>query len=115
MIPTRFTVTVRELVEGPDDAHGNPTVSWAEDVWQVHGIAPGAMSDPDDQNRDKSLIAWTVYGPRAGGYPRSPRAEIRLPGISTWFPVNGTPDDWTMGPWLHEFAGLSVALLKVEG
>lgn len=116
MIPTPFTVTVREWAPtGVDDEHGNPIADWFSALWQVHGIAPGAMQDTDDQNRDKSIIAWTVYGPMRGGYPRTPRAEIMLPGGAVWYPVDGMPDDWTRGPWDHPFAGLSVALRRVEG
>ena len=40
---------------------------WDNDTWTVRGIAPGAMEEPDNSNRDLSLIEWTVY---ADGLPR---------------------------------------------
>ena len=111
-LPTPYSLPVREPVAGPDDDFGNPTTSWTERTWDVHGIAPGASSEPDQPNRDLSLVLYTVLGPKAGA-PTSPHAQIRVDGA--WLDVDGTPDDWTRGPWPHPTAGVSVMLRRADG
>lgn len=75
------------------------------------------MDEPGDTNRDASVIAWTVYGPKAEGYPRSAGAEIQLHADGDWHPVDGEPKDWTSAPWVTPDmpAGVVVELRRVEG
>lgn len=112
-IPTPYTVRVRTLTLGEPDDFGNATEAWAEADWQVHGIAPGAMDEPGQSNRDLSLVAWTIYGPSPS--PVTASSEVRLPGDSLWLNVNGTPKDWTLGPWEHPTAGVVVELGRADG
>lgn len=112
MIPTPYTLTVREPVAGPDDEVGDATTSWAEHSWPVHGIAPGAMAEPKEPNRDASVVAWTVYAP-ASAYTPTGNAEVLVDG--RWHPVVGHPDDWTRGPWCNPVAGVAVELRRVDG
>ena len=112
-LPTPYTLRVRERVAGPDDEFGNPTATWSERDWPVSGIAPGSMSEPDNSNRDLSLVVWSIVAP-AGGEP-SAYGQVRLPGDSEWYEVDGTPSDWTRGPWPHSIAGVVVELRRADG
>lgn len=114
-LPTPYAVRVREPVAGPPDDFGNPTVVWTEADWPVHAIAPGAATEPTQSNRDLSVVAWTLLGPKVAGYPTSARAEVRLPGESAWLSVEGLPADWTLGPWDHPTAGIVVELRRADG
>ena len=111
-IPTPFTLRVRSTVAGEPDEFGNPTVTTAEHDWQVHGIAPGAMSDPTQANRDVSLIAYTVLAPRSADTPTE-SDEVMVDG--EWFAVNGRPSDWGRGPWGFPSAGVTVELSVANG
>lgn len=112
MLPTPYTLTVREPSSGAPDEFGNVTQTWAERTWRVHGVAPGGMNEPDQPNRDLSLIVFTVLGPKTGA-PTSERAQIRVDG--EWFDIEGRPKDWTRGPWPHPTAGVVVELIRAEG
>lgn len=115
VIPTPYTVTVRDRqVVGRDD-YGNDIVEWAEAAWPVRSISPLEMDDPQRANREESIIQWTVIGDKEAGYPRTAKAEVQLPGDDRWYSVDGTPDDWTRGPWINPAAGLIVQLRYVEG
>lgn len=107
-------VRVRELVDGEPDDFGNPVPTWVEGDWPVSGIAPGAMDEPGQSNRDLSVVVWTLYGPKSGGYPKSSQAEVMVPFDGEWFPVNGHPKDWTLGPWSHPTAGIVVELRRAD-
>lgn len=111
-LPTPYALTVREPTPGDPDEFGNPTTTWTERTWRVHGVAPGGMSEPDQPNRDLSLIAFTIYGPKADA-PTSEHAEIQVDG--EWFTIEGRPKDWTRGPWPHPTAGVVVELRRAEG
>ena len=59
-------------------------------------FAPGALTDVDDGTRDLSKVAYTLGAPKsdlAPGY----QDEVRIDGV--WYMVNGTPKDWTRGPY----------------
>lgn len=111
-LPTPYALTVREPIAGDPDEFGNPTTTWVERIWRVHAIAPGAMAEPGEANRDMSLVLYTVLGPKAGA-PTSPHAQLKVDGA--WLDVDGTPDDWTRGPWPHPTAGVSVMLRRADG
>lgn len=112
MIPTPYLLPVREPVTGDPDDFGNATTTWVEHTWAVHGVAPGAMVEPGQPNRDLSLILYTVYGPVKDA-PFSEDAEVMVSG--EWLPVNGRPRDWTQGPWANPVAGVVVELRRAEG
>lgn len=112
-LPLPYTVRVRTRTAGPVDDFGNETTTWVEADWRVHGIAPGAMDEPGQANRDLSLVAWTIYGPAPS--PVAASSEVRLPGDTAWLKVDGTPKDWTLGPWEHPTAGVVVELRRADG
>ena len=74
--------------------------------------APGIDADADAVVRDLSLVLFTVLGPKADA-PTSPHAQVKVDGA--WLDVDGTPDDWTRGPWPHPTAGVSVMLRRADG
>lgn len=111
-LPTPYVVAVREPTAGTEDDFGNPVMTWTERDWRVHAIAPGAMAEPGEANRDLSLVLYTVLGPKAGA-PTSPHAQLKVDGA--WLDVDGTPNDWTRGPWPHPTAGIVVELIHRRG
>lgn len=113
MTPFSATLGVRRRIEGATDAHGNPVVTYAAPVdWPVWAIAPGAMDEPHEPNRDLSLILWTVYAPQDAALP----GELDLVVLdATEYAVEGRARDYTRGPWPHPTAGAVVELKRAEG
>jgi hypothetical protein len=106
-------LTVRRRTAGTRDAHGNVAVTYAAGTpWTVRGVAPGAMLEPAVPNRDRSDIAWTVY---ADASPDVPGALDRVEWDGVTYEVDGTPKDWTHGPWENPAAGVVVELKRMEG
>lgn len=113
MIPTPYSLTVRPFLAGVTDDYGNPVNAWGSSrSWQVHAVAPGAMEEPGQTNRDLSVVAFTVYAPASDALP-GVRDLVTVDGVD--YAVNGTPKDWTRGPWANPAAGVVVELRRVEG
>lgn len=93
-----FIVTVRELVPGGGwDDFGNPIEQWQERPWEVQAIAPGAIEEGVDRGtRDLTQLTWTILADK--GEEPGENAQVRLPGSTEWYEVEGRPKDWTMGP-----------------
>lgn len=114
MIPVRHTVHRKAYAGRQRDALGNVRDTWsAENPLPVQGIAPGAMVEPDQPNRDVSHIAWTLYCP-----PKTDIGErdlIVLGGQE--YKVAGRPKPFNLGPWdwCEELGGTVVELTRVEG
>ena len=106
------TLTARGFTESGVDDFGNPVRTWVERSWTVFGLAPGAVQDPMQPNRDASVVAWTVYAPPGAATPTD-ADQVLVDGV--WFPVNGKPADWTRGPFGPSPGGIVVELRKVEG
>jgi hypothetical protein len=70
------------------------------------------MEEPGQTNRDLSVVAFTVYSPASADLPGA-RDLVTLDGAD--YAVNGTPKDWTRGPWANPSAGVVVELRRVEG
>ena len=98
MLPTPYRLMIRNEVTGPPDDWGNETTTWTELPWEVHAIAPGAMDEPGQSNRDLSTIEWTVLAPAPLPEGMTERSEVKLPGVPVWYSVNGHPRDWSKGP-----------------
>lgn len=111
MVPTPYTLLVREPTPGPVDEFGNASETWETRGWVVHGVAPGAMTEPEESNRDLSVVAFTVLAP-AGAIPGE-RAQVQVDG--TWFDVDGRPRDYSRGPWDFPEAGVTVELRYADG
>lgn len=112
MIPTPYTLTVRAVTSGDPDEFGNPTETTVERAWQVHGIAPGAMEEPGQSNRDLSLVRYTILAPKSAQAPGD-RDQVLVDG--EWLDVVGRPDDYTRGPWGPGNAGITVELGVANG
>lgn len=112
MIPTPYTLRVRSVTDGPDDDFGNPTKVTVERDWRVHDIAPGAMLEPGEPNRDASQVRYTIHAPKSAAAPTE-RDQVLLDG--DWLDVIEKPSDWTRGPWGPGNAGLSVELGVTNG
>ena len=112
MIPSPYTLTIRVRTEGAKDAFGNVTVTWPEREWRVRSVAPGAMADPSDPNRDLGSIAYTIHADADSG-PPSRLDEVVVDGEP--YAVDGDPADWTRGPWPNPVAGVIVLLTRSEG
>lgn len=80
--------------------------------WEVRGVAPGAMVEPGDPNRDRSDIAWTVYADASDDVPTE---RDRVDFLGDTYEVAGRPADWTHGPWENPAAGVVVELKRTEG
>lgn len=114
MLTQVYALTVRTPVATETDEYNNDRRTWVESPWVVSGIAPGATEEPVRSNRDPEQVAWTVYGPKQG-CPPSSESEVRLPGDTEWYPLDGRPRDWTFGPWDNPVAGVVVELQRIEG
>lgn len=112
VVPSPYTLTVRARTVGAQDAFGNATVTWAERPWRVRSVAPGAMSDPFQPNRDLSRVAYTIHAD-ADSTPPGNLDEVTVDGET--FAVDGDPSDWTRGPWPNPVAGVVVYLTRTEG
>ena len=112
MLPTPYVVGVKRYLPGAVDTHGNPLDAWSDPVdLPVSAIAPGAMVEAGQPNRDVSEIAYTILAPPHPNMPAE-RDLVVLFGVE--FPVSGKPKDWTMGPWTFA-PGWSFELQRVEG
>lgn len=105
-----MTLTLRSYTTSGVDEFGNPIKTWVERPWVVAGIAPGAVQDPMQPNRDASVVAWTVYADTP-----APADEDQALVDGAWFPINGKPADWTRGPYGAGPGGVIVELRRAEG
>lgn len=111
-VPSPYWLTVRARTDGAKDAFGNVTTTWVERDWRVRSVAPGAMTDPVDPNRDLGNIAYTIHAD-ADSEPPTRLDEVVVDGET--FAVDGDPADWTRGPWANPAAGVVVLLKRSEG
>lgn len=109
--PTPHTVRVRRITEGPPDVLGIPTQVTTEHDWAVYFIAPGAMTEPNEPNRDLSLIEHTIGAPASADVPTE-YDEVQHEG--EWFKVNGRRKDYDLGPFGFE-PGVIVELVRANG
>ena len=112
VVPSPYWLTVRTRTEGVKDAFGNVTTTWPERDWRVRSVAPGAMVDPAEPNRDLGSIAYTVHAD-ADSQPPTRLDKVVIDGEP--FDVDGDPADWTRGPWPNPAAGVVVLLKRSEG
>lgn len=110
--PTPYTVTRSALIEGAEDAHGNPVESWGSPVSvPVHGWAPpSADSTPIASGRDPVIRDLDLYAPV--GTTGQPRDRWTVDGVV--YEQVGYIEDYTRGPWQWA-AGLRINLKRWEG
>jgi len=109
-VPVRTTTeTVDHYVfeAGDDDAHGNPTESFAEpvpvDIWRFD---PGGTSEPRLPGQARVITEPTIFLPVV---EIGPQDQIDVRGKR--YEVVGDPAEWRNG----DFTGLVVELRRVEG
>lgn len=109
----RWLLSIKRLTTGATDSHGNATQTLsAPEDWWVWALAPGDNSEPGVPNRERSDVVWTVFAP-ADDFGPGVRDVVVISGED--FQVDGTPEDWTRGPWGAGNAGVVVKLKRMEG
>lgn len=112
-VPSPYTVTVKPFLAGAEDEYGNATEAYDTPYeWRVRSIAPGSMEEPGRTNRDLSVIELTIHADASDDVP-GVRDLVTIDDVD--YAVDGTPDDWTRGPWANPAAGVAVELRRVEG
>ena len=117
MIPTPFSVTILHRgseTPGSANGYGEPDYEWAPEVVPVHGMAPGPAVNIVDPTREAEEVAWTIYAPAGTTLPQGRTDKVIIPVLGE-FPVVGTPQDWSKGPWANPAAGVVIEVGKVEG
>ncbi|MDN5725162.1 MAG: hypothetical protein L0G99_04410 [Propionibacteriales bacterium] len=110
MIPARITVHVSRYTGKQRDPLGNISEGWGDpEPLKVQGIAPGAMVEPGEANRDASRIAWTLYCP--AGTEVGERDRIDIAGQT--YEVAGRPKPFDQGPW-DWTRGLGGTVIELE-
>jgi hypothetical protein len=114
VIPSPHTVQVRRWTEPTEpDEFGNLEGFLGDpQPWQVRSIDPVSNREPGADNRDLATIAKVIHADKSSQVPGY-RDTVVVDGLE--YPVDGTPDDWTRGPWPNPAAGVTVWLKRVEG
>lgn len=113
-IPSPHRLQVRRYIVATEaDELGNYPEGLADPVdWMVRSVDPVSNREPGRDHRDLATIAFTVHADKSALVP-SYRDVVIYGGKE--YPVDGAPDDWTMGPWANPAAGVTVWLKRVEG
>ena len=113
LIPSPHRVQVRRYLGTANDPMGNSVPSLDAPVdWWVRSIDPASSRDANQANRDMTTIAYVIQADKTSAVPGY-RDVVLVDGVE--YPVDGTPDDWTRGPWFNPVAGVTVYLTRVEG
>lgn len=111
-LPTPYTVGHRVFSSTGRDSHGNPIKTFAPAVdLKVCGIAPGAMAEPDNINRDLSVVLFSLFCPAGTVVGELDRIVM---GVDE-YDIEGRPKDYTQGPWDNSIAGVVIELKATEG
>jgi hypothetical protein len=76
-------------------------------------VAPGAVSEDFEPNRDGVGVDFTVYFPP--GVSVGPRDRVVLPGHEEPFEVKGQPQDWGRNPFSGSSSGVVVQVGRFDG
>ena len=76
-------------------------------------VAPGAVSEVFEPNRDGVGVDFTVYFPP--GVTVGPRDRVKLPGHDEPFEVKGQPQDWGRNPFSGSASGVVVQVGRFDG
>jgi hypothetical protein len=88
--------------------------SWSGPVWVAGcAVAPGAVAEAFEPNRDGVGVEFTVYFPP--GSVVGARDRVTLPGHADPFDVTGTPQDWGRNPFTGSPSGVVVQLGRFDG
>jgi hypothetical protein len=88
--------------------------SWgAAVVYAGCAVAPGAVAEVFEPNRDGAGVEFTVYFPP--GAVVGPRDRVELPGHADPFEVGGVAQDWGRNPFTGGPSGVVVQLGRFDG
>ena len=76
-------------------------------------VAPGAVVEEFEPNRDGAGVEFTVYAPP--GVVVSARDRVVLPGHAEPFEVKGAPQVWGRNPFTGSEAGVVVEVGRFDG
>jgi len=95
------------------DGYGEPD-TWTGPV-PIPGcaLAPGAVVEPFEANREGAGVSFTLYMPP--GTTVSARDRVLLPGYAEPFDVLGSGRDWGRNPFTGKPSGVVVELGRFEG
>lgn len=112
-VPSPHRISVRRFVAGAKDEFNNSVPEWGDpEPWDVRSIDPVSSREPGLQFRDMNTIVHVIQADKT---PQVPGYRDRVVVDGDEFDVDGTPDDWTRGPWANPAAGVTVYLKRVEG
>lgn len=111
-----FGVTVEVLRHSPGavvDGYEEPD-TWATAFYAKGcALAPGAVSETFEPNRDGVGVDFTIYFPP--GVTVGARDRVMLPGDSTPYEVKGAPQDWGVNPFTGASSGVVVQVGRFDG
>src|SRR5690606_255028 len=77
---------------GAEDAHGNPTESWADPVEKdILAFDPGSTSEPTLPGHDRVVVEPTIYAP--SGVVMGARDRVSVRGVL--YEVEGVTREWS--------------------
>ena len=76
-------------------------------------VAPGAVVESFEPNRDGAGVEFTIYAPP--GVVVGPRDQVVLPGHEGRFEVTGTPQVWGRNPFTGGESGVVVEVGRFDG
>ena len=111
-----FGVTVEVLRHIPGavvDGYEEPD-TWVTSFYaEGCAVAPGAVAEVFEPNRDGVGVDFTIYFPP--GVVVGPRDRVILPGQSDPFEVKGQPQDWGRNPFSGASSGVVVQVGRFDG
>lgn len=111
VLATPHTLQVLRRQAGAQDAHGNPTTSYADPIdWPVTYVAPKA-SEPSGAHRQLTQTDIEVAAPKTDQAPGP--ADRVVVGESVCEVIS--VEDFTTGPFEHPSTGLRYQLRRMEG
>ena len=82
-------------------------------VYAGCAVAPGAVAEVFEPNRDGAGVEFTVYFPP--GAVVGSRDRVSLPGHADPFEVAGVAQDWGRSPFTGKASGVVVQLGRFDG
>lgn len=112
--PFGVPVGVQEHVPGAFVDGYLEAESWgAAVVYEGCAVAPGAVAEVFEPNRDGAGVEFTVYFPP--GARVGPRDRVVLPGHDEPFEVGGVARDWGRNPFTGSPSGVVVEVGRFDG
>lgn len=111
LYPTPWTIQLRRYLGEVEGPKGTRVKAWADpEPARVYSVAPVTLTEPDEAGRTIVLDTLSVLAP--------PEVKVsaydRVEWLEDTYEVEGTPANWTTGPFGFE-PGLEITLKKVNG